>query len=237
MKLLGLDFETTGLSFEDDRIIEIGAVLWDSETGKPLQIFSHLVKHEDSPELTSEITEITGITQEMIDTYGVGASKVFPALATFFKKADAVVAHNGREFDRPMLEAHLSRTGGNMPALPWIDTMLDVPYSEKITTRKLSHLAADHGFLNPFAHRAIFDVMTMLMVLQKYNVEEVFQLSQEPDVTLIAQVSFEEKDLAKNRHYKWHAETRTWRKTLKESKVPAEQQECGFATRVLSIQQ
>jgi DNA polymerase III epsilon subunit-like protein len=39
MRVLGLDVETTGLSFETDHVTEIGCVLYDVEQKKPLIIY------------------------------------------------------------------------------------------------------------------------------------------------------------------------------------------------------
>ena len=56
--------------------------------------------------------------------------------------------------------------------------MTDVPYPETIATRKLTYLAADHGIVNPFAHRALFDVITMMQtcveLFRKRNPTAVF---------------------------------------------------------------
>ena len=46
MLILGVDFETTGLDTQKDSIIEVGAVLWDTQRKMPLQIYSDLMWHE-----------------------------------------------------------------------------------------------------------------------------------------------------------------------------------------------
>ncbi len=237
MIILGLDFETTGLNFESDRIIEVGAVLWDTATASPVQIYNTLVVHPDAPPITAEIEGLTGINQAMIDGYGQPASEVFFALTELILKAQFIVAHNGLGFDKPMLDAQYLRRPcvPSSVALPtWIDTCLDVPYPPRITTRKLVHLAAEHGFVNPFAHRAVFDVLTMLRVLAAYSIDEVVLSSQQPLVNLVAVVSFDDKDKAKARGYRWNGETRQWVRSLKAHLVPREIEECGFRVDVLT---
>lgn len=239
MKLLGIDFETTGLSFEKDRITEIGAVLWCTETAAPMQIFNVLVKHEDGPGITEEITRLTGITQAMLDAYGVAPDRAFARLIQMMLEADALVAHNGMGFDKPMLEAQIKRSKACRDALPpdweplWIDTCMDVPYPEAITTRKLVHLAAEHGFLNPFAHRAVFDVLTMLKVLERYPIEAVLESARQPMMTLQALVSFDDREKAKARGYRWKAETKQWLRNMKAHLVEKEMAECGFQVAVV----
>src|SRR5208282_4762391 len=81
---------------------------------------------------------------------------------------------------------------------------LEVP--ERNSTR-LTYMAADHAFLNPFPHRAMFDVMTMLKILDNYDIGKVMELAKSPTVTVKAIVSFDQKDLARNRGY--HAQYET----------------------------
>ena len=247
--LLGLDFETTGLDFEKDRITEVGAVLWDVSARAPVLIFNALVQDADAPEITEEITRLTGITQAMIDEFGVEDSRVYARLNDLMSKADAVVAHNGCGFDRPMLDAQMRRYGEPTATLVrqavedrfdreklWIDTCQDVEYAAHITTRKLTHLAAEHGFLNPFSHRAVFDVLTMLKVLDGYDLGPVMESAAQPMMTCFAVVSFADKEKAKARGYRWKAETKQWKKHVKAHKLEAEKAEAGFEIRVEEFQ-
>jgi DNA polymerase-3 subunit epsilon len=250
MLLLGLDFETTGLSFTDDRITEIGAVLWDTDARMPVQIFNTLVKHPDCPPITDEITRLTGITQAMLDYYGVAPAPAFRRLGMMLAQAGVAVAHNGNGFDRPMLEAQMLRFSAvpetativsALAATPllWVDTCMDVPYPPAITTRKLVHLAAEHGFLNPFAHRAVFDVLTMLKVLDGYiatpdALESVLESARQPTVTMQALVSFDDREKAKARGYRWKSDTKQWLRHMKAHQAEAERAECGFKTEIIS---
>jgi len=79
--------------------------------------------------------------------------------------------------------------------------VVDVPSPPQITTRKLAHLAAEHGFLNPFAHRAVFDVLTMLKILSCYPIENVIISSNQPLMKLVALVAFDGRYKAKARGF------------------------------------
>lgn len=234
MKLLGLDFETSGLDPQQDRIIEIGAVLWDTDRKAPLEVLGRLVQHPGL-KLSDEITQLTGITQEDLDQQGIPIETALARLRELLDHADFVVAHNGNQFDRPFLEEALNRAS-LMDLLwnkPWIDTMTDVPYPESIRTRKLNHLAADHQVFNPLPHRAVFDVVVMLQILSQYPIAEVVELAKSPTLEIRANVSYEDRNLAKDRGYRWDGERKIWFKTIKELHLDRESQ-AGFPIEVLS---
>lgn len=225
MIVLGVDFETTSLEPATGRITEIGAVLWDTLENKPLKIYNELIACGVA--IPEEITKITGITDKMITDHGVAQDDAFIALGTLMMEAEFVIAHNA-PFDRAFYVETCKRLKHEVVLSKWIDTSVDVPYDEKISTRKLVHLAAEHGFLNPFAHRAVFDVLTMLAVCAKYDWLEIKQLSQEPNMKLIAQVSFDDKEKAKARGYRWDAPNKQWTKIVKQSRVDKEAREAPF---------
>ncbi len=94
------DFETTGLTPEDCKIIEIGALR--VKNGKQEQ-FSWLIKWPGLS-VPAKITEITGITDSMIDLFNYT-----PALAWYeffeFSRGLPMIGHNIINFDIPFLEA------------------------------------------------------------------------------------------------------------------------------------
>lgn len=212
MLLLGLDLETTiEPKVEDSKIIEVGACSWDTERKCPVQILSSLVSIDRPTALSPETTALTGITSEMLVRYGEPIEDVLERLSGMEDSCDFIVAHNGNEFDKIVLCKY-----ADYLIAPWIDTMTDVPYPESITTRKLSFLAAEHGFLNPFPHRAVFDVMTMLKILECYDLQEVIALSKSPTIQCTAHVSFDDKQKAKSLGYWWLSNRKLWVKNFKE---------------------
>lgn len=230
--LLGLDLETTGLDPVKDRLTEIGAVLWDGADNVPVRLLNGLVRPEpgDAPS-PAEVVAITGITDAMRQEHGSAERVMLTSLALLMEKVDAVVAHNGTTFDRPFLAAAFDRVLGEpMPEVLWIDTCTDVAYPSHITTRKLVHLAAEHGFLNPFAHRAVFDVLTMLTVASRYGWDPTMEAARTPNVTLIAQVSYDEREKAKAAGFRWDAGGKGWTRIVKANRVEEVRAALEFGT-------
>lgn len=231
MKILSLDLETTFLNpinTSQIRIKEIGAVLYDWNLKRPLKMISEFIYEEDHPPSPQELVDLTGITDDMCKEYGISLSSGLHLLSTLMSRADFVLAHNGNSFDKPVLEAEYGRCGYMMPQLHWIDSKTDVPYPSHVKTRKLVHLCAEMGFVNPFAHRALFDALSTLNVVKNFDMEEVIAISKEPTVRLVAEVSFAEKDKAKVLGYYWDGENKQWFKEVKERYVATEKNLATF---------
>ncbi len=237
MHLLGLDVETTGLDANTCEIIELGAVLWDTDRKTPLVIFSELVALPKGQSVPQEITQITGIQDSDLKNFAKPKEEVLSRLTNLMGQADYIVAHNA-PFDRAFIEKALNE----FPSTPvvegalkktWLDSVLDVPYPERIGSKKLSYLAAEHLFLNYYSHRAIFDVLTMLKIISQYDIKEIIKLNASPNLTVKAIVSFEEKDKAKAKGYSWDAKNRLWIKSLKEINLERERQSCDFELAIL----
>lgn len=231
MIICGVDVETTGFSSTVDKITEIGAVLFDTETKQPVNIFNCLIDIGET-EVKPEITTITGITKELLEKHGIPLGQALASFDVFSESAIHFVAHNA-PFDKGFIENGHKSVELKMPEKPWIDTCADVPYPPQIKTRKLIHLAAEHGFLNPFAHRAIFDVLTMLNVLSNYDFEKIAARAAMPSIEIKAMVSFPNKDLAKARGFHWFATSKSWVKTIKENEFQQEKDDCDFNIEII----
>jgi DNA polymerase-3 subunit epsilon len=228
----GVDFESTGLLPAEDRITEVGAALWDWDTQTPLKIMSTLVN--PGRPIPEEITKITGITDEQVDLYGKSEKAAFLELHDLMSYADYAAAFNGTNFDQPFYLAACARLGVEPSGIFWLDLSSDVRYPESIKTRNLRHLASEHNFLNPFAHRALFDVLTMFKVAANYPLEEIIARAQEPTLFVQAIVSFSENQKAKDYSFRWSAPSKAWWKQMKQSDFEAMKNVCGFPTRMLA---
>lgn len=234
MLILGVDFETTGLDTTKDSATEAGAVLWDWEAKTPVLIYSKFVNA--SVPISQEITKLTGITQEMVTTYGEAESEIALNFQDLIEKADYICAHNA-PFDKGVYTELCKRSNLKPTDKLWLDTSVDVPYSEKLTgSRKLVHLAAEHGFVNPFAHRAVTDVLTMLMILAKYDINEVIENAKAIKITVMANTNYEQRELAKNAGFRWDAPIKAWTKVIKQNSMGKEIEKCekaGFTIKEL----
>ena len=231
MRICGIDVETTGLDDKTDRIIEVGACLFDWDSKVPLALYSSLVIPErDIPE---EITALTGITAGQINEFGWPEEAVLGCVDDLLIKADYIMAHNS-PFDKGFFDKAVDRQQMVSRNLPWLDSLMDIVYPKEVATRNLNYLAAEAGFINPWKHRAIFDVMTMLKLASDYDIEAIIARSKEPTLYVQAVVSFEEKELAKERGYRWYGPKKLWWKAAKQSDHEAEKLECPFRTQLLN---
>lgn len=224
MKVLGLDFETTGLNPKKDRVIECGAVLWDTDAKKPLLISSQYIL-PDNTEINSlppEIEKITGISHHDVNAFGMSFKEFYhKQLEALLAMSDYCVAHNAA-FDREFLLNEGGRIDGFSGCeLEWIDTRTDLPQSaySKGKSSSLGYLAADNGFLNPFAHRAVFDVLTMLKLMSMFSFDEIIKRSESPNVSVAAIVSFDDRDKPKSCGFHWSPERKIWIREIKKCDI------------------
>ena len=211
-----VDTETTGLNQDADKIIEIGVVVfeYDPETGQAYRVLERYGALEDPGfPIAAEITDITGITQEM----GAGKRIDDAQVAALVDGASLVIAHNSK-FDRPFLEQRFPI----FQTLAWGCSLTQIDWTgEGLGARKLDYIAFQFGFFFE-AHRAQADCMAMLHILQQTLPRSRTKamkslLDQLPlkDWTVYAMnAKFQAKDLLKERAYRWDAGKKTWHRTL-----------------------
>lgn len=228
MIVLGIDLETSGFDRAEDGIVELGACLYDTDSDTPVHLYSEFVKDTEAPRWGDEHyyavpVQVCGITRYMVETWGMAGKYVATDFNDLLGMADVVIASNGNVFDRPMALSFLKRYGVDMLDTRWIDLIVDVPFPKDCTHRNLLYLAAYHGFLNPFPHRALFDVMTMMKILSCYPIDTVLQFADSPMMELKAHVSYDNRDLAKVQGFKWESKMKKWYKHVKECMIDQEE--------------
>ena len=129
--ILGIDLEginkdlvMKGVDTKTDRVIEIGAVLWDWDLGQPVKILSELVDEVDRLPISEEVELITGINDSCLEKWGAKGTaihEILGRLKELMEKADYLMAHNGVGYDTPMLRAMFHRYDMEIPEKVWID--------------------------------------------------------------------------------------------------------------------
>lgn len=148
-----VDIETTGLNPTYNEIIEIGALrVRDNEVIETMDV---LIRPEEP--ISTFITDLTGITNEMVEKEGVST---FEGLAAFldFVQGEVILGHNVN-FDISFLYDHCLRHLGCYVDNNYIDTcyMARRLLRGKVKNNKLGTLIAYFGYDYTGAHRAIND--------------------------------------------------------------------------------
>ena len=216
LRVLVLDTETTGLSHQSDKLIEL-AMLWvqvDTATGLPwgpVEVFEGF--EDPGMPIPPAALAVTGISDDMVRGQRLDDEQV----AAMVSKADLIVAHNAG-FDRPFVEARFSC----LAAKAWACSFMDIDWKAAGSgSSKLSALAIDQGWFYD-AHRAQVDCHALLQVLSQpvgpdatTGLSQLITAASLPSFKLRATGSpFDSKDKLKARGYRWDADARVWYCTL-----------------------
>ena len=176
-EFVAFDLETTGLSPRNDTIIEIGAVVM--KNGVELDRFQTFVDPHKS--LTKEITELTGITDDMVK----GAPDITEVLPRFieFVGNRVLVAHNA-DFDTAFIREACRKQG-----LPYTFTSADtLVLSQNLMTKLNKHklnIVANALSLPEFNHhRAADDSVTCGLIMAKF-----MEMLRERDIHTLQQIN------------------------------------------------
>lgn len=159
------DFETTGLDPQDCRVIEMAAVR--IRNGVIVGEFSTLVSHQEIAALPDKITEITGITTEMMKS-GMDEETAFKILNRMLGDS-LLVAHNAA-FDLAFLHFTLQRIARRTFSNQFLDT-LTISRERHAFPHKLENMCQRYNIALDGAHRALNDVHGCWELLQRLNDE------------------------------------------------------------------
>ena len=161
---IALDLETTGLSAESDRILEIGAL--KIEEGEVTASYETFVDCEIK--IPEKITDLTGITDEMI----AGSPCMEAAVKGFLEFAGetALLGHN-LPFDYGFMKQNVVRLG-----LPYERCGLDTLKIARVCLpnlqrKSLDHVSAYFGIPQEHHHRALDDALTAARIYERLKEE------------------------------------------------------------------
>lgn len=218
MIVLGVDFET-GEDFhkgkEENFITEVGLVLYDGEAKRIIDSTSILV-NEGKP-LHQKAARLTGISQDMIDKYGQPIEYATSVMNYYAGRAQVLLAHN-KDFDEYYWQRDMLRCGYEQNSRRiWLDSMTDIDYPEECYDRSLMYISAFHKVINFNEHRALPDVLNMLTIVSKYDINDIYRNSISRKVAIIAMTTREQNELVKKAgRFRWYS------KDTNPAEIPAE---------------
>lgn len=153
-RYIAFDVETTGLSAYTERIVELGAVVF--ENGAIVNQYSTLVN--PGMPISASASQVNHITNDMLRNAPVEA-QVYPAFINFLGDAlsgsTIICAHNAK-FDMDFLCETLKRLGYN-GNIRYVDTLALSRKHLKLDNYKQDTVATSYGIVNQNAHRAVTD--------------------------------------------------------------------------------
>lgn len=188
-KYIAFDIETTGLNPVEDRIVELGAVLF--ENGIPVKKFSSLVNPNKF--ISFEATRVNNISNEMIQN-APRENIIYPKLVEFLEDSlsgeTVICAHNAR-FDIGFLSNTLERLGysGNIKYIDTLSLSRNLIYG--LENYKQSTVADYFDIINEEAHRAVTDAETCGKILYRFLDYEIKEKQTEKKRNIIALDDYE----------------------------------------------
>lgn len=171
------DTETTGISSEKNRIIEIAA--YDPILDRT---FEQLI-NPGSP-IPAEATAIHHISDEMV-ARAPPFHHVAKDFITFCEGDVVLIAHNNDGFDYHFLKAEFGRAGQPLPAWKFLDSLKWARrYRSDLPRHTLQFLREIYGIEANNAHRALDDVIILYKVFNfmtdDLSIDQVYTLLNKP---------------------------------------------------------
>ena len=217
-RVLIVDTETTGLAPHSSQVIEIGAILYSVAHQTTLQQMSILLPAEDNPQEKVNRIKPSSLQDLPVAVPEIGLS----TLTAMASLSDLVVAHNA-EFDRQWFGVEASG-GPKIPELrgadgwplEWVCTCNDFEWPDQTKVgQNLVHLALAHGIGVSLAHRALADCQLIAALFDRMDdLQSMFRWAMRPKGRFVAQVSYDDRNLAKEHGFRWISERKTWERTM-----------------------
>ena len=202
-RVLILDTETTNTRDDPNAIcIEVGVILFDLRIGCALESYASLIRAD-----RNEAEHINGISVEALKTASK-AELVWKRVDKISTKADAVCAH-GAEFDRHFVPVTIASH------IPWVCTCEDFEWPKGRPGGDLIRTAIAHGLGVSHAHRVMSDCDLISRLFTRLHETEhdlvaLMNRALRPKKMYAAQVSYDDKQKAKDAGFRWDDKKRLW---------------------------
>lgn len=208
---LSFDVETTGLDVNNDRVIEVGAILYSTGQHRILESAGFLVKTDVS--ISKEVTDLTHIHPIALEKFGYESTAGLDNVLALAELADAIIGHNILRFDKRVVEAWCMREKRSVLNKLHIDTTIDTPQEGK----SFSYMAleAPKPFINPFPHAAITDALTVICLADQYETDVIVKRANSPTLVVQSHQARNANDDAKKFKFRWQPDRKIWWKAIK----------------------
>jgi DNA polymerase-3 subunit epsilon len=222
-----VDFETTGLDVKRNEIIEVAMVKFYYSSSDQIIGVADIFQafNQPSASIPREITELTGISDEMVAGKTIDAA----ALEAFVTNANVIIAHNAA-FDRKFAE----NCWPLFEHMHWACSATGIDWQQHgFGGAKLTYLITQSGLFHD-AHRALDDCHATLEVLARRlpatsttALGALLDRARRKTFRIWAEnAPFDLKETLKRRHYRWNdgsdGRPRSWHIDVEEDKLDAE---------------
>jgi len=165
-RVLALDLETTGISTNDDRIVQI-ALIGSSEDGGQISYENLVNPRRSIPMQASNVHGIYDSDVRSLGDFSTLADEIYEQI-----EGAVIIGHNVRQFDLPLLNNEFRRLG-RLPPSPKVvlDTLEIVRRVKLPRPHNLGALCRKHGISLENAHTAAADAAASLLLFWRLTVD------------------------------------------------------------------
>lgn len=173
------DTETTGLDAKSCQIIELAAIRIEQTDHGTLRVADSadmFIKLPEGQRIPEKITELTGITDEMLEAEGVTEAEAAARFADMLRGLPALLVAHNAQFDLLFIREMLQRNDGDgkelLGAADYLDS-LTVYKDRRAYPHKLANAIVAYKLEDKVknSHRAIDDVAALFEVCKAMDAE------------------------------------------------------------------
>ena len=212
--ILVIDTETTGLSITENKVIEIGAIMFNIPSRSIVAQCSTLLYSECNEAYEINRIEIEALKRIPTQLQFLGMMMIVKMI----DHSDAIIAHNA-EFDRKFIEETLLEDISK--SKKWICTKNDVVWPvRKGCPLNLIHIAVDLEVPVVNAHRALNDCKILMSCIEVMDdIEYFLEQSGKGRLMYHAHAAYEERQIVKDNGFQWNKEKKIWYAKLTEEQA------------------
>lgn len=165
-RVLALDLETTGISTNNDKIVQI-ALIGSSEDGSEISYENLINPRRSIPIQASNVHGIFDSDVKNLSDFSAFADEIYEQI-----EGAVIIGHNVRQFDLPLLNNEFRRLG-RLPPNPKVvlDTLEVVRRVKLPRPHNLGALCKKHGISLENAHTAAADAAASLLLFWRLTVD------------------------------------------------------------------